>query len=433
MLKFGSSKKSYIVLGLLIGAYFFSYFFRVSASVVLPRLAAEMSISSSLTGFISSLYFYAYAVMQPVSGALNDRFGPQVVVSIGLLITASGSMLFAVAHNIMQLAVGRTLLGLGLAPMLSGVLVYQSRHFSPEKYSFLTGLTYAIGNFGAVVSVAPLGWAIDNWGRLAVFASFFIATAILSLALLMSREKRLSISPREVGSDGAGIIGRLGIAFRKIIVSRQLKAMSILWMVSFGALMSLQGLWAVSWYSTVYEIPMATASNWATLIGVGVMCGNWIGSNAGRSIKRRKAAIITASLFNAASWAAITLSIFLKWPLTITGSIGFLIGIFSGASYTHLTAGVNDISSNGNGGALFGAMNLFTFSSVILFQWGTGVLLSVFSGSSTPPYPATSFLPVFMIVAALVVASQLATLLLKDFSVTEDNGISRRTHEEEGR
>ena len=73
-----------LIYSMLVSAYFFSYFFRVSSSVSLPIIAGEWGMSASLVGLISSLYFYAYAFMQPVSGALNDRFGPMKVVSLGM-------------------------------------------------------------------------------------------------------------------------------------------------------------------------------------------------------------------------------------------------------------------------------------------------------------------------------------------------------------
>gem|GEM_PF-5266816 len=47
----------HFLFGLLVMAYFFSFFFRVSAAVVLPRLASEMGMTAAMTGFVSSLYY----------------------------------------------------------------------------------------------------------------------------------------------------------------------------------------------------------------------------------------------------------------------------------------------------------------------------------------------------------------------------------------
>ncbi|HCL79570.1 MAG TPA: hypothetical protein DIC53_06345, partial [Synergistaceae bacterium] len=57
---------------LLAGAFLLASFFRISATVVLPIEGERIGMSASLVGFLSSLHFYTYALMQPVSGTLHD-------------------------------------------------------------------------------------------------------------------------------------------------------------------------------------------------------------------------------------------------------------------------------------------------------------------------------------------------------------------------
>ncbi len=275
---------------LLVSAYFFSYFFRVSASVSLPAISTEWGMSASLVGFISSLYFYAYAFMQPISGALNDRFGPLRIVSLGMLTTGIGALLFGFASNPTMLGVGRLLTGFGLAPMLSGVLVYQSHSFHRDKYSFFSGITYTLGNFGAVISVAPLAFALDEFGRrnVFVFLAFLNFALAASLIAFRRRDPVISIDGK---IERKGFLDNLKNSFRKILRSRQLKLMLVLWGTSFGALMSLQGLWAVSWYQTSYGVSYGTASLWSTLISIGVMVGNFVGAYIARPARLRLPAL----------------------------------------------------------------------------------------------------------------------------------------------
>ncbi len=143
--------------GLLLASFFLSFFFRTSASVVLPRLATDWGLSAAVTGLISSLYFYAYALIQPICGALNDRFGPMRVAAVGLAIASLGAICFALARSALLLAVGRLLTGLGLSSMLSGTVAFQNASSAPERHVFFSGLTYFVGNLGAVASVVPLG------------------------------------------------------------------------------------------------------------------------------------------------------------------------------------------------------------------------------------------------------------------------------------
>ena len=77
------SRAGILPFALLLCAFFFPFFHQVSAAVVLPKLPLEWGMSTALTGLISSLYFYSYALLQPLSGALNDRHGPLLIGSVG--------------------------------------------------------------------------------------------------------------------------------------------------------------------------------------------------------------------------------------------------------------------------------------------------------------------------------------------------------------
>ena len=400
---------------LLVSAYFFSYFFRVSASVSLPAISTEWGMSASLVGFISSLYFYAYAFMQPISGALNDRFGPLRIVSLGMLTTGIGALLFGFASNPTMLGVGRLLTGFGLAPMLSGVLVYQSHSFHRDKYSFFSGITYTLGNFGAVISVAPLAFALDEFGRrnVFVFLAFLNFALAASLIAFRRRDPVISIDGK---IERKGSLDNLKNSFRKILRSRQLKLMLVLWGTSFGALMSLQGLWAVSWYQTSYGVSYGTASLWSTLISIGVMVGNFVGAYIARPARLRLPAITVSCVSYGVSWVFFWFSMRSRLPILIPGLVGFFLGFFAGITYDHLTAGVNDLAARGRGGSLFGGMNLFTFISVIIFQSGTGFLMQRFSSSGGAEIDLAAFNSTFGIVTLLVIISLVALPFLKSFS-----------------
>ncbi|MFA7119635.1 MAG: MFS transporter, partial [Sphaerochaetaceae bacterium] len=168
--------KIILVYALLVLSYFFSYFFRVSTSVVLPMIRNEWSLSAGIVGFISSMYYYTYALMQPMCGVLNDRIGPEKVVGFGIVITSIGSLCFGLGNTTMWLIVGRLLMGVGLSPMLSGLLVFQGTHFAPERYAFFSGLSMMIGNMGAVFSVGPLSLALHTWGRSSIFSLLSVVT-----------------------------------------------------------------------------------------------------------------------------------------------------------------------------------------------------------------------------------------------------------------
>lgn len=403
-----SSLQPYMFYILLISAYFFSFFFRVSASVVLPDLALKWGMSATLTGFISSLYFYAYALMQPISGNLNDRFGPLRVVSAGLAVTALGATMFAYGSGPLVIGTGRLLTGLGLAPMLSGALVFQASSFSANRYAFFSGITYTIGNLGAVVSVSPLGYALDNWGRSWVFMILALLNLLLAFSLILNRKKD-PVHLNEEETHGRKdlspslILKELARAFSIIKNSRQLQKMSLFWATSTASIMAFQGLWAVSWYKTVYDVSQGRARFWATMIGVGVLVGSFLGAQIAPEAKDRKRIIVLSGSAFCSLWVILLLCTLFKVPLPVTGITGFFIGLTAGIVFDHMTAGVNDIAQPGFKGSLFGAMNLLNFTGVIIFQWGTGAVISRFPTAIAGVYSDLGYNMTFGVVIVIIV------------------------------
>ncbi len=412
------------ILSMLVASYFYSFFFRISASVVLPRIGAEWGLSATIIGFISALFFYAYACMQPISGALNDRFGPVRIVASGMLLTVISALLMGFANSALLFGIGRFLSGLALAPMLSGALVFQAAAFNNSQYTRLSSITYVVGNLGAVISVAPLELAIKAWGRQDVFIVLAVISLLIAIGLLTQKGRdpiRRRSNPGNqhkppLSAKSESLRLRLRQAFLTLRRSVQLKALLVVWAVSTAALMVLQGLWAVSWYRSAYNLDLSAASGWATLIGVGVMIGNFVGGHFGNGPHQRRRAIRIFCTAYALCWLTLWLAVSVHMPIYITGLIGLLLGAAAGASHVQCTCAVNDIAPQGKGGALFGMMNLFNFITVIIFQSGTGYLLHWFPAQISGTYTAIGFLVVLGIVAGAVILSLAALFVLQPFS-----------------
>ncbi len=418
-----TSRPLYMEYMLLVAAFFFSFFYMVSASVILPQLGQEWGLSPSSVGFVSSLYFYAYALSQPIGGLLNDTFGPMLVAAVGLGVAALGALSLGMAQSVIGLAAGRMLTGIGLTSILSGTVAFQAAAFPPDRYAFFSGVTYFVGNLGAVVSVAPLGSALERWGRSSVFAGLVVLTLALGAALMARRGRDPVVARRRtdasrgaerVPMNAASVFRQLASAIRLVATTPQLAAIVVLWMVSYGALMTVQGLWGVQWCQATYHTSATSARLWATMVSVGVMAGNVTGSLVAAPASRRRQAIVTSSLTCAAAWAMLWTGMLLRLPIWLTGLGCFLVGASSGTCFVHLTAGVNNLAPAGKGGAVFGAINMMPSLGVIVGQWGTGIVLDAGVGADGA-YTHASFALAFGAVLAVVLASQLALARIKGF------------------
>lgn len=70
-------------------------------------------------GVISAFYFYAYAPTQLPAGVLYDRYGPRKLMTFAIVLCAFGSAFFASTDSVFTACIGRFLIGIGSAFLLS--------------------------------------------------------------------------------------------------------------------------------------------------------------------------------------------------------------------------------------------------------------------------------------------------------------------------
>ncbi|MBW1841625.1 MAG: MFS transporter, partial [Deltaproteobacteria bacterium] len=162
--------------------YFLVYFHRVSTSVIVSELLEAFHTNATALGFMSSMYFYIYALEQPLVGYLSDRIGPRRVVAYWSLAAAAGCFLFGIAPNIGWASVGRALIGFGVGGVYVPAIKAISLWFEEKEFSTMVGLLMSMGNVGAVIATTPLAWATVYWGWRATF--FLIGGITLGLAFV---------------------------------------------------------------------------------------------------------------------------------------------------------------------------------------------------------------------------------------------------------
>lgn len=135
-----------------IAVLFFAYQFilRLSPGVLINELMIKYQISASTFGFLISVYYASYALMQIPIGILIDRFGVRNMVAISSLICVLGNLLLIVSDQWELAVIARIILGIGSS---SGVLAAISAariSFSSTHLSKTIGITVMIGLLGAI-------------------------------------------------------------------------------------------------------------------------------------------------------------------------------------------------------------------------------------------------------------------------------------------
>ena len=75
--------------------FFYAWILRVSPSVIVDELMAELAVGGAIVGHLSALYFYGYSGMQLPVGLLIDRYGPRRLITAAAAICALGAAGFA--------------------------------------------------------------------------------------------------------------------------------------------------------------------------------------------------------------------------------------------------------------------------------------------------------------------------------------------------
>jgi len=140
-----------VVLGLMAG---FCSLLSAGAAVVLPKLATDINISTTLSVWVISGFSLAYGVTMAAYGRIADLVGLRLPLTVGTIVMSIGALIAAFASTFGILMVGRVLQGLGGAavPVL-GVAIVTS--FNDKKLK-TTGLALVTGLSSAGAGIGPL-------------------------------------------------------------------------------------------------------------------------------------------------------------------------------------------------------------------------------------------------------------------------------------
>lgn len=328
-------------------AFLAAYFHRTVIGVVADSLMRDFAIERATDlGILASIYFWTYALLQIPAGVMADLFGPRQVISLALLVSAIGTVLFGLTENITGLYAGRFLTTLGIGVIFVSMIKIQSEWFRLREFATMSGLIVLIGNSGSLVAATPMAYIVDAWGwRSAFFLiagySFFMA----ALCWIFVRNR-----PEDVGLPGLFEIetregnipvsrsnAHISIAdcAKTVLLNRHTWPPLLASTALYGVYMAIIGVWGVPYFMQVYGMPRMEASNYILIMAIGNMLGApLIGFSSDRIQYRRGPYIAATGLFLAAL-LLLTLWNGAKPPVAALYPICFAFGLgVSGISLT---------------------------------------------------------------------------------------------------
>ena len=379
-------------------AYLLSFFYRSTNAVIADDLARDVGLGAGALGLMTSLFFLTFAAVQLPLGSALDRYGARFVTPSLLLAAVAGSLVFALAGSFPMLALGRALIGLGMAGVLMGALKAFASWFPPSAFATVSSLFVGVGSLGALAAATPLAWLAGSVGWRAVFGwgSFLVLLAAAAIATLVREPPAREPRSRGVRAAPAGSAGGFAAVFRDDAFWR----LALLTLAVTGGLFAWQGLWAGPFLTQRLGLDALAAGNVLLALGLGVTAG-FLGSGlVATRIGVAQTVALGAALF--LSTLLVWLLATPAWPVPALQLLAATMGV-TGASNVLSYALARDAFPHMPGRAVT-AVNLFGIGGGALLQWGLGAVVGAFP-SVDGVHPPEAFQSALGVTALLVLVA----------------------------
>lgn len=234
---------------------------------VLPAVSAELDVSVTTAGQLSTVFALSYAIGAPLLATLTGRWDRRRLLVAALLLAALGNALAAVATNFPLLLASRVVGALGAAAYTPAATVVATQFHAPEHRGRAVALVFGGFTFALVLGVPAgsiLGPVIGFHGVFALIAAASVLAAVAVRTFL----------PAVAAPPHVGLRERIAVAADRRVAL-------LLGVTVFGV------LGALSVY--IYVVPLITASMVApgpvvsallVVYGLGALLGNTLGGMA---------------------------------------------------------------------------------------------------------------------------------------------------------
>lgn len=133
-------------------------------SLVLPLIANQFTASTGQVAWVVTGFLLMCAIGIPIYGRVADQFSLRSLFTIALTVFAIGSLLCALAPNLLLLVTGRVVMGIGGAAIPVLVIVSAARLLPRNQTAIGFGIVGAAGGVGTAAGPAVGGGLGQLWG-----------------------------------------------------------------------------------------------------------------------------------------------------------------------------------------------------------------------------------------------------------------------------
>lgn len=163
------------------------YFCRKNFSVTMPILIDELGYTKNDMAIVLTVYSFTYMVGQFVNGYMSDKWGPRLIVSIGLVIAVVANFIMGMMGSLLAFVFLMGVNGLGQSSGWSGLVKNMTPWFKSNTRGVVMSwwsTCYVIGAFLATIFATY--WATNEsilveWGWKRAFIIPAVLLAVITL------------------------------------------------------------------------------------------------------------------------------------------------------------------------------------------------------------------------------------------------------------
>lgn len=352
---------------------------RSLVAVIGPFLALEFGLTAAELGLLAACFFASYAMAQLPIGLALDLKGPRRVQATLALVAAIGFTISALSADVLMLAAGRCVAGIGVAAGLMAMLKANTQWYPKERVAAVTGAGLFFASMGGLAATMPVQWALPFIGWRGVFA------VLAMLAVMVSAWIWFSVPNAPPGIAPAARrslrqeIGEYGRIFKDPVFLRLVPTVGMLSTLNF----TYQGLWAGPWLRDVGGLDDGARAAALLIYALGMMFGSLFTGQAASFAQARGFSPMLMPYIGVAgclfAQAMLMLGPSNFWVMAALWFFFSFSGSVGPAGYAAIAQGFPPALA----GRVSTAINFLMLCVVFVFQTGIGAILDLWPRTAT--------------------------------------------------
>lgn len=209
----------WFVLSVVSIAMFGNYYVYDSISPLADLLAKQLNFTDDNIGLLQGIYSLPNIIMVAIGGIIIDRIGTRRANLVFSTLCMIGSFLTFIKGDIITMAAGRLIFGLGAESLIVSITTTLAKWFKGKELSFAFGLNLTIARLGSFAALNSPTWAkslYESWqgplfisfiaslvSVIAVCTYYFLDVWARKKFILQPEQKQEKLNFREVFKFGS--------------------------------------------------------------------------------------------------------------------------------------------------------------------------------------------------------------------------------------